>query len=46
MILPRTLIKKKGSSKLSRIPSLSPTHFYSTYLKKIASRSSGEITLL
>jgi len=30
---------------LLRIPFLSPTDFYSTYLKKIASHSSGEIAL-
>ena len=42
MILPRTLIKKKKvASIISRIPFLCPADFYSTYLKKIASRSSG-----
>ena len=46
MILPRTLIKKKVAPVLSRILFLSPTEFYSTYLKKIASRSSSEIALL
>jgi len=43
MILPR---KKDVALVLSRIPFLSLTDFYGTYLKKIASRSSGEITLL
>jgi hypothetical protein len=41
MLISRTLIKKKGSSNNIDNPFLSPTDFYKTYLKKIASRSSG-----
>jgi hypothetical protein len=46
MLLSRTQIKKKVAPVVSRIPFLSSTDFYSTYLKKIASRSSGKIPLL
>ena len=39
-------LRKRVAPIISRIPFLSPADFYSTYLKNIASRSSGVIALL
>jgi hypothetical protein len=47
MLVSRTaLIKKEGISDSIENPFLVSYRFYSPYLKKIASRSSGGITLL